>query len=170
MNVKIFLLAIMAVSIEIGGIHASPAAWDKADDHSDAVVRETRGKEYLGAVVRALNYVVYEAATPLNWEGAKAVCAKKGGALASLTYNADIKKLMKYTPHGNGAWVGAKNPTKTQTTWKWLTGEPIPQSFPGWAAGNPNGGEDCLSLEASGLHDWGCTATKRRYVCQYSHA
>ena len=89
---------------------------------SDLIRSEIRGKEYLGAVVRALNFVVYEAAAPLNWEGAKAECAKKGGALASLTYDADIKKLMKYALNGNawaGAWVGAKNPTKTQTTWRW---------------------------------------------------
>jgi len=188
MNVKIFLFAIMAVSIEIGGIHASPAKRgatptkepipDFNDEpsydpvRSDLIRSEIRGTEYLGAVVRALNFVVYEAAAPLHWEGAKAECAKKGGALASLTYDADIKKLMKYALNGNawaGAWVGAKNPTKTQTTWKWLTGEPIPQSFPGWGKKQPNGGEDCLSLEVDGIHDFGCTQTKRRYVCQYSH-
>jgi len=163
----------MAVSVEIGGIHASPAAWDKADDHSDAVVRETRGKEYLGSVVTASNFVIYKAATSLNWEGAQADCAKKGGALASLTNYADIKNILKHLT-GGGAWVGAKNPSKTQTTWKWLTGEPIPKNFPGWAPGNPNGGEDCLSLEpggvlTTGLHDWGCADKKDRYICQHIH-
>jgi len=163
MNVKIFLLAIMAVCVEIGGIHASPAAWDKADDHSDAVVRETRGQEYTGSV---LHYFIVKAATPLNWEGAKADCAKKGGWLASLTNIYDIKNIMKHIT--GGAWVGAKNPSKTQTTWKWLTGEPIPKNFPGWAPGNPNGGEDCLTLEPSnGLHDWSCADKKDRYICQH---
>jgi len=143
----------------------------KADDRVDAVARKTRasgGNEYVGSLVTASDFVVIKADTSLNWAGAKAACAKQGGVLASLTSLADINALKKYIKEGT--WVGAKNDAKTTTTWKWLTGEPIPQNFPGWAPGNPNGDEDCLSLETDGLHDYGCTATKRNYVCQHSRA
>ena len=92
-----------------------------ADDRVDAVARKTRasgGEEYVGSVVTASDFVIVKAATSLNWAGAKAACAKKGGVLASLTNAADIKALKKDIP-GGVAWVGAKNDAKTKTTWKW---------------------------------------------------
>ena len=90
-----------------------------ADDRVDAVARKVRAASG-GGVDRlrtATDFVVVKAATPLNWAGAKAACAKQGGALASLTSLADFNALKKYIKEGT--WVGAKNDAKTTTTWKW---------------------------------------------------
>jgi len=115
-----------------------------------------------------------------NWEDARLECQKTGGDLASLTNYEDIEMLKPYFTYELGTewaaryWLGAKNPDRQKTAWKWLTGEPIPLNFAKWNAedGSPKNGEepnesggDCL-VWYWGLSDTACTRRYTGYVCQ----
>ena len=134
-------------------------------------------------MIGASHIFVVKVKKGINWDNARNACQKKGGDLAVLSTYKTINAIAPFTLFDGEVgeyWIGAKNPSKQKSNWKWLTGEPIPLSFGGWREGRekvnakqPDGNGDCLAYcnrsgddATRGICDWGCTYGAEGYICQ----
>ncbi|XP_059846881.1 hepatic lectin-like [Hypanus sabinus] len=62
-------------------------------------------------------------------------------------------------------WIGLRYSAKEQT-WRWVDGTNYTSNVKFWARGQPNGGEDCVTVSDNGLwHDWPCN-DNHFFICE----
>jgi hypothetical protein len=103
-----------------------------------------------------------------TWADAEASCIAKGGHLAAVTSDAEMRlvagALGAISPK---IWFGASD-VAAEASFTWTTGEPF--SFAPWGVGEPNndGEEDCVNAKPADGWKWndGLCSEANSYLCE----
>ncbi len=116
----------------------------------------------------------------LSWAESGALCQGWGAELAKVESEVENEFLVMSAPGGAALWLGADD-IRTEGSWSWFDGSPLPQAHSAWASGQPDDdgptklGEDCLHLTSMSMFfpgDWNdddCERTDYGLACEAQH-
>lgn len=98
----------------------------------------------------------------MNWLSAQRYCREKYTDLATITTDAENRRLMNASSGviSSDSWIGLNRTAPGSERWQWSDGE-SPHFFQ-WLTGQPNnfnGIQNCVKVESEGWNDYECSAS-----------